>query len=139
MQVKAFPAARRPRVEMVPLIDMFFLLLVFFIYGVFSMSAREGILVDLPAAATSDVSKDEAQTVSVTAEGALFLNQRSVTIESLGTAFREARARQPEALVIINADRAARHAAVVEVLDTARQAGIQRVSFQTAPADGAAR
>ncbi|MBI3324778.1 MAG: biopolymer transporter ExbD, partial [Candidatus Omnitrophica bacterium] len=35
--------SKRPRVEMVPLIDMFFLLLIFFIFGVFSMKMQEGI------------------------------------------------------------------------------------------------
>lgn len=132
MLVKPF-TPKRPRVEMVPLIDMFFLLLVFFIFGVFSMTMQQGIMVDLPSAHTVASQQEETVTISLTAEGAMFFNQETVSMETLGSRLREAQRKQPSFLVIINADREARHGRVIEVLDAVRHAGLQRVSFQASP------
>jgi len=118
---------------MVPLIDMFFLLLVFFIFGVFSMTMQQGIIVDLPSAQTVASQQGEAVTISLTAEGAMFFNQETVTMDALASRLREAQRNQPSSLVVINADREARHGRVIEVLDAVRQAGLQRVSFQASP------
>ena len=127
---------KRPRVEMIPLIDMFFLLLVFFIFGVFSMSFQEGIVVDLPPAESGIASTEDTVTISVDAEGRLFLNQEPVAIESLTGALRAAARGRTEPLVAIQADRRVPHGTVMAVLDAVRQAGLGRVSFQTAPEVG---
>ncbi|MBI4342673.1 MAG: biopolymer transporter ExbD [Candidatus Omnitrophica bacterium] len=122
--------AKRPRVEMVPLIDMFFLLLVFFIFGVFSLTMQQGILVELPEAATAAATRNEALTVSLDASGGLFLNHAPVSLAALPAQLAAARGRLKDPVVVINADRAVSHGAVVSVLDVVRQTGLQRVSFQ---------
>ena len=133
MLVKPF-VSKRPRIEMVPLIDMFFLLLIFFIFGMFSMKMQEGIIVDLPHAQTGAVSKDDQTiTVSVTAEGELAVNQQPATLQTLPTALAQQRGERREPLVVINADRLATHGVVIAVLDAVRQVGLPRVSFQTVP------
>jgi len=125
--------SKRPRIEMVPLIDMFFLLLVFFIFGVFSMTMQQGIIVDLPSAASAASTKDDTITISLTADGSLSLNAEPLAIEALAPALRQEHVHLPNPLVVINADRQVTHGRVISVLDTVRQAGLQRVSFQTAP------
>lgn len=133
MLVKPF-TSKRPRVELVPLIDMFFLLLVFFIFGIFSMTIQQGLIVDLPMAATADsTSKEDVLTISVTAEGILFFNQQPATLATLPALLRQGGTIANRPLVVINADRQASHGAVMAVLDAVRQAGLSRVSFQTAP------
>jgi biopolymer transport protein ExbD len=135
MQVNPFPSKRPVRFEMVPLIDMFFLLLVFFIFGVFSMTMQQGLMVELPPAVTATASQEDTVTVSVTGEGAVFLNQEPVTLQTL-PAHLAALSRQPEPIVLINADTAARYGVVIAVLDAVRGAGLARVSFTTQPAEG---
>ena len=123
---------KRPRVEMVPLIDMFFLLLVFFIFGVFSMTMQQGLLVDLPPAQTAvSVTDEETLTISLTAEGGLFVNRQPVPLAQLPATLRQRETRLPDPVVTINADRRVPHGTVMAVLDAVRQAGLQRVSFQT--------
>ena len=135
MQVNPFPFKRRVRIEMVPLIDMFFLLLVFFIFGVFWMSLQQrGILVDLPRASTDAPAPEEAVPVSVTADGGVLLREEPVGLAQLAERLRAERAQQPEALVVVNADQAARYGVVIAVLDAVREAGLQRVTFATEPA-----
>lgn len=131
-------ALKRPRVEMVPLIDMFFLLLVFFIYGVFSMSVQEGLQLDLPSADTAvPTHEDRAITISLTAGGELFVNRAPVSLEALASTLRRMpQTQEHDPLVLINAHRDASHGVVVAILDQVRQAGVQRVSVQatsTAP------
>jgi len=121
---------------MVPLIDMFFLLLVFFIFGVFSMTTQQGILVDLPAAQSAVPSKEEnTVTISLTAQGALFWNQKAATPEILTRLLVDTERERPESVIVIRADRQAQHGKVMEILDAVRGAGLQRVSFQTASED----
>ncbi|MBI4355561.1 MAG: biopolymer transporter ExbD [Candidatus Omnitrophica bacterium] len=132
MQIKAFPS-KRPRIEMVPLIDMFFLLLVFFIFGVFSMTMQQGLLVELPTAQTAvAVTDEETLTISLTAEGGLFVNRQPVPLAQLPATLRQRETRLPDPVVTINADRRVPHGTVMAVLDAVRQASLQRVSFQTA-------
>ena len=134
MQINPFPFKRSARIEMVPLIDMFFLLLIFFIFGVFSMSMQEGLVVDLPGATTAVASPHEDHVaITVTAEETLWLNREPVTLDTLAAALRARQARVADPLVTIQADRRVPHGTVMAVLDAARQANIQRVSFQTAP------
>ena len=132
MPVRPF-TPKRARIEMIPLIDMFFLLLVFFIFGVFSMSFQEGIVVDLPLAESGITSTEDAVTVSVDAEGRLFLDQAPIALESLTGALRAVARGRTEPLVAIQADRRVPHGTVMAVLDAIRQAGLGRVAFQTAP------
>src|SRR3989338_6383489 len=121
---------KRSRIEMVPLIDMFFLLLVFFIFGVFSMTMQQGLIVDLTTAETAVATPDEdVLTLSLTADGGLFFNQQPVALDGLAGMLQHHAAR-PEALVAINADRRVPHGTVMRVLDAVRQAGLSRVSFQ---------
>jgi biopolymer transport protein ExbD len=131
MQVNPFPFKRPVRVEMVPLIDMFFLVLTFFIFGVFSMTMQQGILVDLPRAATAASTREEAVTVSVAPDGSFFVNTSAVAPDRLADVLRQERSAHPDALVIINADRASAHGTVITALDAVRASGFQRISFQT--------
>ena len=134
MLVKPF-TAKRPRVEMVPLIDCFFLLLTFFIFGVFSMTMQQGLLVDLPTAQTATSTKELTVTVSLTPDGGLFLNQQPMTLDALASSLRQTAGTEPQTVVSLNADRAVAHGRVIEELDAVRQAGLQRVSFQAEPKD----
>jgi len=133
MQVNPFPFKRSVRIEMVPLIDCFFLLLVFFIFGVFSMTTQRGIVVDLPSAATSASTREEALTVSLDRHGAIWFHREAMTLPSLTQRLQDEHATHAGTLVVINADAGVSHGQVVSVLDAVRRAGFQRVALQTTP------
>ena len=125
---------KRPRVEMVPLIDMFFLLLVFFIFGVFSMTMQQGLIVDLPTADTAvALPQEDTLTISVAADGMLHLDQDPASLPNLPAMLRQRQDRLHDPLVAINADRATIHGTVMAVLDAVRAAGLTRVSLQAVP------
>jgi biopolymer transport protein ExbD len=122
---------KRGRIEMLPLIDIVFLLLVFFIYAMLSMVVHRGIPIDLPKAATSRVDQSDYLSLSIEEDGSIYLDKDRVALSTLPDALRQRRVEQPGLKLFIGGDRAVRYEKVIEVLDVVRQAGISRVAFET--------
>ena len=123
--------ARRARIEIVPLMDVMFLLLSFFIYVTMRMVMHGGIPVDLAAAKSAEpVTRDQRLAyLSIAADGRAFLDEQPMTDDELATALHQLKTRAVPVTVVLNADRAVTHARVVQVLDLARQADVGQVVF----------
>jgi len=74
---------KKPRIEMLPLIDIVFLLLVFFIYAMLSMAVHHSLPVTLPVSSTADLHKQLNLTVTVNHSGEIFLDKMKVSQEEL--------------------------------------------------------
>ncbi|MBR8827406.1 MAG: biopolymer transporter ExbD [Gomphosphaeria aponina SAG 52.96 = DSM 107014] len=108
-------------INIVPMIDVIFSILAFFIISSLFLSRTEGLPVNLPSASTAEV-KDTAQiNVTIEADGDIFLNRQPIKLESLKQATIAEIAKEKEGLVIINADEKVEHGQVVEVMDILRQ------------------
>ena len=118
---------KRARVEMLPLIDIVFLLLVFFIYAMLSMTVHRGINVQLPQAVTSTVDKEQQISVTITEDNAIYLDKRLVSLEGL---LSELDGESREHPVLISGDRRAQVGVAISVLDGLREVGFSEVSFQ---------
>ena len=79
----ALPERRKGRIEMIPLIDIVFLLLVVFIYAMLSMAVHRGLPVALPASAAAEVEKNLVLAVTVEREGTIYLDKVPVPLEEL--------------------------------------------------------
>jgi len=119
---------RGARLEMIPLMDVIFLLLVFFIYAMFTMSTHHGIHVDLPRAGGNAV-EGAPLVITLTRTGRLQLDGRELDRETL---LLEAvdRHRAEGRPVLISADRAASLGAGIELLGQLQTAGVEAVTFQ---------
>ena len=126
-----------PRIEMMPLIDSFFLILVYFIYAFLSMSVNRGVPLTLPKAATAVEQKLEHIGISITKEGAIFLNKQRVTKSELSVRLLALKPSfdRKENYLYIYGDKAASHGAVIEVFDLVRKAGIKKIFIETEKAD----
>jgi biopolymer transport protein ExbD len=122
---------RRPRIEMIPLIDVVFLLLVFFIYSMLSMTVHRGLPVNLPTASTATVDKENFITITLQRDGRLFLEDREVDTRTLPTFLLEQKKRNPNIQVYLRADREASYQRAVEVMDLVRSAGIHKLALET--------
>ena len=119
---------KKARVEMLPLIDVVFLLLVFFIYAMLSTVVHRGLKVDLPVAGSSTLEKNDYIAITIDAENRLFLNKEPV--EADGLAERVLALRSQETMpVFIDGDQKADLGLAIELLDNLKQAGIEEVSF----------
>jgi biopolymer transport protein ExbD len=124
---------RRSRIEMMPLIDSFFLILVYFIYAFLSMSVHQGIPLDLPVASMAQVNQDDHVSVSVTREGEVFLDNRAVSLRELTEQLTSIKESSADPRIYIFGDLLAPHGKVVGVLDVIREVGIEKVAIQTDP------
>lgn len=115
---------------MIPLIDTFFLVLVFFIYGMLSMVVHRGVPVRLPAASTATVDQKDYVAVTLLPDGKILLNERECDLASLGVQLRRQAASDKEKPLYLNGDKAVPHGRVVEVLDLIRGAGIEKVMIE---------
>ncbi len=120
-----------PRVEMIPLIDIVFLLLVVFVFAMMSMTIHKGIKVDLPSATTAHSNRQDYFSVTLTEAGELFVGLDPATVDQLIESVADARERDDKIRVFVNAHKNVSHGRVVEVLDGIRAGGVTAVSVQT--------
>ena len=71
----SLPTSKKARIEILPLIDIVFLLLVFFIYAMLSMAVHRGLPVDLPTSQTAKIDKKLILSVTIKADGSTFLDE----------------------------------------------------------------
>ena len=122
---------KKPRIEMIPLIDVVFLLLVFFIYSMLSMSYHSVIPVTLPEALTGQKPGTEKPLViGINAQGNIIIQGKSVTQEELGDLLKDAAEHQTP--VYIAGDEDSRYKELIWVCDEIRKAGISDFSFRVA-------
>jgi len=127
---------KRPsaRIEMVPLIDIVFLLLVFFIYAMLSMAVHRGMNLDLPDSANPQRSDDSSLSVSVTvSDGAakVYLNREEISLPELEKMLhRKVLAANKKPEVLLFADREVSYQQLYEVLDRISAAGVSAISLQ---------
>ena len=124
------PASRRPRIEMLPLIDIVFLLLVFFIYAMLSMAVHRGLPVVLPTSASAAVEKKTVLSITIKADGSIYLDKQPVEIEALATVLNKQASDKHESSVMLFADKGLAYQRLFNVLDQIRKAGLSNISLQ---------
>ena len=118
-------------INMVPMIDVIFAILTFFIVSTLFLTRSESLPVNLPQSQTSDIQQTAQITVTVEASGQLFLNQQPIQLAALADEVRQLQRDRAEALVTINADREVSHGIVVSVMDELRQVEGTRLGITT--------
>ncbi len=130
-----------PEINLIPFIDVLLVVLIFLMLST-TYSKFTEIQLQLPVA-DAQAQRDYPAEVQVTvgSDGNYGVNGRGVPgrgPEALGAAM-QAVAKGPQTVVVINADASARHQAVITVMEAARRAGLQRITFATQPTTAAVR
>ncbi|OGP61436.1 MAG: biopolymer transporter ExbD [Deltaproteobacteria bacterium RBG_13_49_15] len=123
-------AWKKPRIEMIPLIDVVFLVLVTFIYATLSMAVHRGVSVVLPTSSTARVDKHLVLSVTIKSDGTLFIDKEKISWEDLTTALAQQPAGRKDTGVLLFADRTIPYQKIFNALDLIRMSGIQRISLQ---------
>jgi len=124
---------KKPRIEMLPLIDIVFLLLVFFIYAMLSMAVHHSMPVSLPVSSTALIDTEQSLTVSVMQNGEIFLDKIKISMEELQLVLQDKAQKASDGKdvqVDLFADEALSYQELYRVLDIIRTAGISNVSLQ---------
>ncbi|MFH1878984.1 MAG: biopolymer transporter ExbD [Candidatus Omnitrophota bacterium] len=126
-------AQERPVIQMAPLIDIVFLLLIFFMASSIFYQLETEINITVPTAKEStDVSRAPGEIIiNITRNGEIVVNQRRLSPEGLDEMLRRITELYKSQPVIIRADKETFHENVIKVLDICAGAGIWNVSFAT--------
>ncbi|WP_427159466.1 ExbD/TolR family protein [Aliinostoc sp. HNIBRCY26] len=109
------------QINIVPMIDVIFAILTFFIMSTLFLTRSEGLPVNLPKAATSNQQQVPAKiTITVDEKGEVSLNRQPVLVDSLAERIRGLLGSSSDVLVVINADERVGHGKVVAVMDQVR-------------------
>lgn len=120
---------RHARLEMTPLMDVMFLVLVFFIYCIFDMAVHKGLKVDLPSAAGAD-EKGERIVITIRADDTMQFNGVDTTRADAVARVRELAAVGMKLPVLVSGDRKASLGIGIELLGELKAAGVEKASFQ---------
>jgi biopolymer transport protein ExbD len=121
---------RKVRIEMLPLIDIVFLLLVVFIYAMLSMAVHRGLPVLLPTSSSVQIDKSLVLSVTVKTDGMIYVDKEQIPIKDLAAALKRKTETGTEPGVLLFADRSLSYQNLYRVLDQIRMAGIHRISLQ---------
>ncbi len=124
------------RVDVTPLIDIIFQLVLFFMVSTTFITAP-GIQVDLPRSSAQQILQDTSDVnIWMTNDGEVFVDEVPVDWATLDEKLSAASA-DTQTLVIIKADTNVEHGRVVRVMDLARSKGLNRLAIATDPGEGA--
>lgn len=121
---------RKPRIEMVPLVDTVFIILVFFIYAMFSMSFQRGLPVILPSSSASEIEKRVVLSVTVKPDGTIYVDKEQTSIDDLTLVLKNSAGNEKQAGVLLFADKSITYQKLFNVLDRIKGAGINKISLQ---------
>ena len=108
-------------INIVPMIDVIFAILAFFMVSSLSLTRSQGLPVNLPSAQTSEPKQTAQINVTIETDGDIFVDRQPIELAQLKGTLTEKIAPNSDSLVIINADEKVEHGQVVKVMDRLRQ------------------
>lgn len=137
MKVNLHSPVEEVQIQIIPLIDVVFCILTFFLLAALQFTRQQAINVDLPKASTSTAASINATggnlIVTIDAVGNTYVEEQQVRRDELGQRLRQYVQANPNGVLVLNASRTATYNDVVETLDLLRQVGGDRVSLGIIP------
>ena len=124
------PVTKKSRIEMLPLIDVVFLLLVVFIYTMLSMAVHKGLNVNLPKSEAAVIEKQLILSVTIDEKGLIYIDKQKTDLEELTEKLEALTREKKNPGVLLFADRNIPYQDLFKVLDRIRLAGLNRISLQ---------
>lgn len=130
----SYPGEDETDIDIIPLVDVMFLLLTFFIFMTLAMVIQEGVNVNLASAESGEsVQQKEPVVLSIKGSGQYLFNKSEVGEENLRERLKQIARQNADRSIFINADKSVNHRTVIEVLDTVRKSGLSNVTFTVKP------
>ncbi|MDX2211996.1 MAG: biopolymer transporter ExbD [Oculatellaceae cyanobacterium bins.114] len=120
-----------PQINIVPMIDVIFAILTFFILSTLFLTRSEGLPVNLPGAVSAESQAQTQIVVTIDRDGNVSLNQQPISIDALNSQVQPLIQANPASLVVINADTDVTHGRVVAVMDQLREIQGIRMAIAT--------
>ncbi|MHB1618851.1 MAG: ExbD/TolR family protein [Sulfuricella sp.] len=124
MKLRKARMQRKGRIEIIPMIDVMFFLLATFMLASLSMQSLNSLKVNLPQGKAERLNSETPVTLSVTADGKIFINRAPVSLSTLAAMLKPLM-RSTEENIVVSADSKAPQGVVVQAMLQARAAGAQ--------------
>jgi biopolymer transport protein ExbD len=134
MKVNLHSPVEEVQIQIIPLIDVVFCILTFFLLAALQFTRQQAINVDLPKAATGTVAgQDTSRIITIDAVGNTYIEKQPVKREELAQNLKQYLQQNPNGILVLNASRTSTYNDVIETLDILRQVGGDRVSLGIIP------
>ena len=127
-KISSVGADEESQVDLTPLIDVVFIMLIFFIVTA-TFVKETGIDVNRPDAPTAEVKKKANILIAIDSSNNIWLDRRKIDIRSVIPNIKRLRSENPQGSVAIQADEESKNKMLVEVMDAARQAGVANIAL----------
>ena len=128
MLIKPLRKIESPRIELIPLLDVFFLILVFFFYSIFHLVEEKGIPVNLVTASSSVAQNDTQLLIVIDKNGRYLIDRDFVNLDTIKNRFSKI---DKNSNVLIRSDQNSPIGASIKILNLARETNLKQISLQT--------
>ncbi len=128
MRRKRIREAEESEINMTPMLDIVFIMLIFFIVTA-SFTKEAGIDINRPNASTAKIKEHGNILVAISEDGQIWIDRRQVDVRAVRANIERLHAENPQGSVVIQADEDSKNGLLVQVMDAARLAGVDNVSI----------
>ena len=136
MKLRNYRETKQPDLNIIPMIDIMFFLLVFFMLSSLYIVEQKTIPVNLPQATSAAIDNKTNFTVTLKDDGSIYLEDQQTDIQTLLMQATKEQKNNPSFAIIIRADKDINYDKVVSFIDTLKKAGITRFGLATNGAGG---
>lgn len=129
MKLRSLRVVNQPQLMIIPMIDIIFFLLVFFMMSTLYMVEQHTIPVNLPQAASVQQDKPNSINITVLQDGRVLFEQEELPLNLLAKRVNIALAAQTEPVFVLRADKLTNYEKVIATLDEIKLAGARRISL----------
>lgn len=128
MKLRNLRIDSQPQLMIIPMIDIVFFLLVFFMMSTLYMVQQHSIPLNLPQAVSVQQEKPHNTAITVMQDGRIMFDQEEISLALLAGRVSAAVAEQPDNVFVLRADKQTEYDKVIKVLDNLKAAGAQKIS-----------
>lgn len=131
MRLRELRVTGQPKLMVIPMIDIIFFLLVFFMMSMLTMVVQKSVNLNLPQTVSAKTNMETSVPISVMRDGSIYFEKEPIAPDTLQRRIAIERDRNPNVAIILRADAEAQHKNVMFVLDEIKRAGINRIAIAT--------
>ena len=131
MKLEPMNVEKKPKIMIIPMIDIIFFLLVFFMMSMLSMVVQKSINLNLPQTASAKVDVEQTLPVSITSDGTIYVEKEKIAKDDFRKRMEIEKNRNPNVAIVLRADAKSEHGDFVFVLDQLKSVGISKIGIAT--------
>lgn len=136
MKLSSMNVEKKPKIMIIPMIDIIFFLLVFFMMSMLTMVTQKTVNLNLPQTASAKLNVEKTLPISVTSDGTIYVEQEKISKADFHRRMEIEKSRTPDLAIVLRADEKSEHGDFVFVLDQLKSVGINKIGIATESKSG---